>query len=177
MSKDYVKEIVMTNAGVYYRRLAREKGADTAKKLLHSLMDQVATNGSKKPGAKKRPRVNSKLKAFMEKSSLSREDMAKKLGVSEASIQQWLLGKYAPGKANLDKIQQLLNEPVPKQTEGAQRDKKLCQKLRQYMIDSEKTQAEVAKKLGVVQGTISAWSRGLRPIPEDMEQKIQQLVS
>lgn len=181
MSKDYVKEIVAANAQVYYKRLVREKGVEVARKTLHALVDQLSTNGKKNPKTSSTQKFTpTKLKAFMEKAQLSRAEVAEKLGVTPQCVDFWLSGKHIPGKDNVDKIQAMMNSPVTEEATakaamGAQRD--LAQRLRQYMIDKEKTQAEVAKALGCLQPQISQWSRGAAPIPERFKKKLEQLVS
>jgi len=116
------------------------------------------------------PGWGGRIRKVREKRKLSQPDLAKKVGVSRASIHLWEYEKNVPSKDNLKKLSRRLRVSLEYIKNGsqepdweliAQEEKRLVKGWGERMSDSREedylSQSTVAQVAGVSPGTISRW--------------------
>src|SRR4051794_35740550 len=109
------------------------------------------------------PRLGEHLEAARLRASLTRAEVADRLGVSEESVRRWELGGSRPSADHLANVIALLaidavDLPDPRPADDDL--PMLARRLRDERAQRNISQAEAAQKLGVAQPTYAGWEIG-----------------
>lgn len=102
---------------------------------------------------------------------LTNNDVAERIGVSEASSSKWQWGEYPPGTVSLPAVIAFLGyNPLPV-------GETLGERIQWARHSLGLKQAEVAERLGVTQTTVGAYENNRStPVSEHIKKAIEQLI-
>lgn len=120
------------------------------------------------------------LKCLIERKNITQGELAKAVGLSEATITHYVKGRYTPSQAKLEKIAEYLNVPmrvffgdIEDHTEylNATEDN-FAQRISTLIKENNITQEQLAKEIGVSRQTINMYSNGRQLPTTDILKKI-----
>ncbi|MGI8749975.1 MAG: helix-turn-helix domain-containing protein [Thermoleophilaceae bacterium] len=93
---------------------------------------------------------------------LSTYELADLLGVSPAAVQHWEAGRQPVPRGRVSELRRVLARQAP----AAPVPPLLADELRQLRRQAQLSQSDVAHLLGVTREAVTAWERGVKPVPE-----------
>lgn len=119
--------------------------------------------------AKRKLKAVRQLQEFKRENGLSFNELSGTLGVSVATVNNWLNGKYTPDSNNLDKIKQLVKEPNTKVYPVAEEVKE----LEAYRVTYGMSYAELERVSGIDGKSFNKWVRGVNNITENSLKRVK----
>ena len=123
--------------------------------------------------AKRKLKAVRQLQEFKRENDLSFNELSGMLGVSVATVNNWLNGKYTPDSNNLDRIKQLLKEPNTKVYPIAEEVKE----LEAYRVTHGMSYAELERVSGIDGKSFNKWVRGVNNITENSLKRVKDFLN
>ena len=110
--------------------------------------------------------IGDRIREWRHANNLSQAELGERLHVSQGTVSAWERGKAIPQKSEMPKLNKILGLPFSNSAEAVVAEPQrpiaanLGERIRERRRANGLSQAELGKRLGTVQPTISAWEKG-----------------